>query len=191
MPGKLDIMDAIRKGLDEVRFDPDAKWVPRNQAIYAKLCAIGQEKFGCYVCAHRNCAPKAESPAWLHEMTWLEYTHHTVGLEKTDGWLVDTHLVVDHRWASEMEKVESGFSRLLLARAGVRLMICYDWREEWRHEKVKDAESLAGHLAEWVRHFNGSRAEDAYLLAVLCHDKVSDSYRFQCFTLGLSGATAW
>ena len=111
-------------------------------------------------------------------------------MEKTDGWLVDTHLHAEHRWGG-IEKVESSLSKLLLARAGVRLMVCYDWREKWRHDKVKDAESLASHLAEWIRHFNGSRAEDAYLLAVLGHDKVSDSHRFQYFTLGLSGATAW
>ena len=65
------------------------------------------------------------------------------------------------------------------ANSGVRLMICYDWREKWRHDKVKDAESLAGHLGEWVRRFNGSRAGDAYLLAVLGHDEVSNSHRFQ------------
>ena len=193
MPGKLDIMNAIRKGLDDVRFAPDVTWGSWTQAIYAKLCEIGQEEFGCYVCVQPSRAPKAESLAWLYAMTWLEYTHHTVGLRKTEGWLVDAHLLVDHRWARtrDIETVESGFSRLLLGRAGVRLMVCYDWREEWRHEKVKDAESLAGHLAEWVRRFNGSWAEDAYLLAVLGHDKVSDSHRFQYFTLGLSGVTAW
>ena len=195
MPEKLDIMNAIREGLDDIHFvsrdssGKDVSWKVWTKAVLAKLCEIGQDQFGCYVCTNRSHAPDAECSEWLYDMAWLEYASHPVGSVQANGWFVGAHLVAECEFSAfskSIGEIEDDFSKLLLARAGVRLMICYEWRKHWRHEGIKDAESLAAHLAERVQRFNGTCTEDTYLLAVLHHDDDSRAFRFKYFTLGLS-----
>lgn len=188
MPGKLDIMHAIREGLDTIDFsygEPRNSRTEWTRLILAKLCDIGQKQFGCYVCTNRHHAPKAESPAWLYNMTWLEYTAHEVGKVEPTGWLIDTPLVVKHNWGG-VAGVEADFSRLMLARAGVRLMLCYHLKDGWGRKGINNADDMARHLGEWVRRFNGTCAEDAYLLAVLGWDESLRAHRFRYFILGLN-----
>ena len=133
---------------------------------------IGQNQFGCYVCAN---TPKAESSGWLYDLTWLEYTSHDVGLAQTGEWLVDTHLVAECEWASSgrsIGEIDDDFSKLLLARASMRLMVCFEWGEGWHHNEIKNAKDLANHLGEQVRRFNGTRAEDCYLLPFCIGTKI-------------------
>ena len=184
MPGKLDIMHAIREGLDTIHFASDVGWADWTTKVKTKLCEIGH-RFGCYVCASQP--PEAECSEWLYDMTWLEYTSHKVGEVQTSGWLIGAHLVAECEWAhgnNPIGEVEDDFSKLLLARAGVRLMICYD-----RHSD--GPEGMAKQLAEFVQRFNGTRAEDAYLLAVLGWDDGLEAFKFNYFTLGLHGTVAW
>ena len=63
------------------------------------------------------------------------------------------------------------FEKLLLARAGVRLMI-FDGNYKPGSKGI--AEQLAGR----VREFNGSRAEDAYLLAAWERNANGWSFRY-------------
>lgn len=200
MPGKLDIMCAVREGLETLHFDStdssgrEVRWRVWTKAVYTKLCRIGQDQFGCYVCTNRNHVRKAECSEWLYDMTWLEYTSHAVGSPQTNRWLIGAHLVAECEWSSRPKSVgdiEDDFSKLLLARAGVRLMICYEWRERWHHNEIKVAEDLAKHLAGYVQRFNGTQAEDAYLLAVLGRDHGLGKFKFKYFKLGLNGAVAW
>ena len=60
-------------------------------------------------------------------------------------------------WRNEGD-IKDDFEKLLLARAGGRLMI-FTGLSESRSKKT------AERLARMVREFNGSRAEDAWLLA--------------------------
>lgn len=193
MPKKLDIMHAIRKGLDDAfaHSSDFPGWTTWTKDVLSKVCEVGQNQFGCYVCAN---TPKAECSEWLYDMTWLEYTSHTVGKAQTSGGLIGAHLVVECEWSSRHKsigEIEDDFSKLLLARAGVRLMVCYDWRDLWHHDEIKDAEGLAKFLAEQVQLFNGTQSEDCYLLAILCWDVEIGAYRFKHFELGLNGAIAW
>ena len=68
---------------------------------------------------------------------------------------------------------------LLLARAGVRLMI-FDGNYKPGSKGI--AEQLAGR----VREFNGSRAEDAYLLAAW--DRNANGWSFRYFTIEMNAA---
>ena len=197
MRGQIDIMNAIREGLDAIHFasrDSSGKytsWKAWTKSVYTTLCEIGQNQFHCRVCANRKRAPRADGPEWLYDMTWLEYPSHTVGWVQASGWFTGARLVAECEWSAfhqSIREVEDDFSKLLLARAGVRLMICYEWREHWHHDEIRDSESLAAHLARLVQRFNGTHAEDTYLLAVLGYETDSRVFRFKYFTLGLNGA---
>ena len=71
------------------------------------------------------------------------------------------------------------FEKLLLARAGVRLMI-FDGNYKPGSKGI--AEQLAGR----VREFNGSRAEDAYLLAAW--ERNANGWSFRYFTIEMNAA---
>ena len=190
-------MCAIREGLDVIDFPTGAgneRGAAWTELVMGKLCKIGQRQVRCYVCVSGSHG--AEAPGWLYNMTWLEYTAHKVGVEKTTGSLVDAHLVAECEWSTKVGDVEDDFSKLMLARAGVRLMICCaPWstrgdrnKNAWGRE-ITNAEEMADTLAEWVRRFKGTRSEDAYLLAVLGWNEGLERYGFNYFTLGLNGAT--
>ena len=176
MPGKLDIMDIIRDGLDDLCLRSDDGWTEWTIKVKAKLCEIGH-RLRYYVCASQ--LPGAECSEWLYDMTWLEYTDHTVGSAQTSGWLVDVPLVAECEW-SGVQEIEDDFSKLLLARASVRLMVCYDRHPNGPH-------GMAEQLAEFIQRFNGTRAEDVYMLAVLSWNDDEGSFRFRYFKLGLNG----
>ena len=86
MPGKLEIMRAIQKGLNGLEIDKpesDTKW---TEAVKTKLCEIGRGRFGLKVCA--GGVADCDYGEWLYDVTWLEY-------ERDNGPLVDAHLVAE------------------------------------------------------------------------------------------------
>lgn len=93
MPGKLEIMRAVRLGLDSLRGKGkrtarDKEW---TSAIKTELCRIGRCKFRCQVGARKNEVDEThlDYGEWLYDVTWLEYGG--------DGQLVDAHLERDDR----------------------------------------------------------------------------------------------
>ena len=173
MPGKFEIMRAVKEGLDGLatKIDsaaPDSEW---TKAIETELCRIGRESFRCKVYATDVPTNKKDGGEWLYDVTWLEY-------EKSGrGELTDALLVAECEWGSE-QKIEEDFEKLLLARAGVRVMIF--------HGGVKPG-ARSDLLAGKVKAFNGSRTEDAWLL--VAWERNGDGWRFRFFTIG-SGPSA-
>ena len=160
MPGKFEIMRAVQKGLDSIPIPAGAgnkKW---TRAAKTELCKIGRG-FGCYVCASGvDEEAKPDHGEWLYDVTWLEYG-------RNNGPLVDVTLVGECEWAGQTlssgdslkyrDAHDDDFEKLLLARGGVRLMIFQGSNED-------ASRKIAKRLAKRIREFNGSRAEDAWLL---------------------------
>ena len=90
MPGKFEIMRAVRDGLDNLEIAADAP--PRDWflVIATKLCDLGR-KFGWKVGASRVAEANRDRPEWLYDVTWLEY-------ERGGGLLVDAPLVAECEW---------------------------------------------------------------------------------------------
>ena len=182
MPGKYEIMRAVRKGLDGLTVDRRATDTEWTKAIKTELCRIGQD-FGCKVGAlksevHEGCRDYGE---FLYDVTWLEYGG--------DGQLVDAHLVAECEWANliKNDEIDDNFQKLLLACAGVRLMI---FNGDFECDGCKPgSRRIAERLAKWVREFNGSRAEDAWLLAAW-EKKGEDGWSFSYFTIESATAVA-
>ena len=180
MPGKLEIMREVQEGLDSLdvlRRANDTEW---TKAIKTKLCQIGQE-FGCKVGALKSEVDKDHRNygEFLYDVTWLEYGGH--------GQLVDAHLVAECEWCNliKSDEIDDDFQKLLLARAGVRLMI---FNGDFECDGCKPgSRRIAERLAEGIRDFNGSRAEDTWLLAAWEKTETGEEngkgWRFSYFTI--------
>ena len=177
MPGKFEIMRAVRDGLDKLEIDnpeDNAAWFP---VIATKLCKIGRE-FGCKVGARGVDKADRDYGEWLYDVTWLEYERERDGLKWPATALIEAHLVAECEWGN-CEKIVYDFEKLLLARAGVRLMI-------FTGTNQSNSEKIAGQLARRVREFKGFRAEDAWLLAAW--ETSNDDWWFRYFTIEMSAA---
>ena len=134
-------------------------------------CARFGRGFRFQVGASKVADENRDRPGWLYDITWLEY--------ERDGLLVDTPLVAECEWKSFGEIVYD-FEKLLLARAGVRLMIFGGYIKPGSKE-------IAKRLAERVREFNGSRVEDAWLLAAWeTSDDEEKGWLFKYFTIEMN-----
>ena len=178
MPGKFEIMRAVRKGLNSLEVGEGKNGTVWTTVVKTELCKIGRDRFGCKVCA--SGVDKADFGEWLYDVTWLEYEKNDRGKLVN---LVDAPLVAECEWGNKGD-IEDDFEKLLLARAGVRLMI-FDGNYQPGSKEI--AERLAG----GGREFNGSRAEDAWLLAAW--EKIdsatpNDWWRFRYFTIEMNAA---
>ncbi len=173
MAGTLDIMNAIREGLDDLKVTDG--W---TEAVLTKLCTIGRG-FGFQVGAKKDMVDEAhrDRGEWLYDTIWLKCDR--------DGRVIEVPLVAECEWKSP-KAIKYDFDKLLLARAGIRLMI-YDG-----HFKP-GPKGLAEQLATRIREFNSSRAEDVWLLAAW-HRTDSNGlkekgWRFKYFTVGKYSTT--
>ena len=172
MPGKFEIMRAVRDGLDNLEvvkpWTTDTEW---TKAVKTKLCEIGRE-FGCKVCASGVEKAARDYGEWLYDVTWLDY-------EKSgQGELVDAPLVAECEWGN-FDAIVEDFEKLLLARADVRLMI-------FTGSNQAKSGKIAERLARKVSEFKGSRAEDAWLLAAW--EGSTDDWWLRYFTIEMNAA---
>ena len=173
MPGKFEIMRAVREALDNLEIDDpkgDTEW---TKAVKTKLCEIGRI-FGCKVGAGGVDNPGYGE--WLYDVTWLEYERDYDGLKWPATALIEVHLVAECEWHRDknFEEIVYDFEKLLLARTGFRLMI-------FTGSNQAKSEEIAELLARKVREFKGSRAEDAWLLAAW--EGSNDDWSFRYFTI--------
>ena len=170
MPGKFEIMRAVCEGLNSLEVSKGEGPRVWGRAVKTKLCEIGQGEFGCYVCAS-GVDEAANHGEWLYDVTWLEYERDSLKSWPATA-LIEAHLVAECEWGN-FEEIVYDFEKLLLAHARVRLMIFdHNWAGVGSKEIV---ERLAGK----VREFNGSHAEDTWLLA----DWEQEDWSFRCFTI--------
>lgn len=77
-------------------------------------------------------------------------------------------LVAECEFSNKMVAgIVEDFQKLLVARAGVRLMIHEYWTDR---EEITDPACMANHLAELIQYFNHTQTGDLYLLAALGFD---------------------
>ena len=177
MPGKREIIDAIRGTLDGIGLIYPRDGGQYTKAIKTALCELGR-KFTYQVRASGVDIAESE---WLYDVTWLQYSR---GYEPgPDNRLVGIPLVAECEWGTSPD-VKYDFEKLLLARASVRLMIYGDFQQY----PESRGDGLAKRLAGYVGDFNGSGTDDAWLLATW--EKSDDADRgwlFRYFTVGLRG----
>ena len=178
MPDKLEIMRAISTGLNEIdrktlRPERETKW---TCAILSKLCMIGRQQFQYRT---RASSDDAHNTEWLYDLVWLRYN------DNPDRQLLDVPLAAECEWGAYDSPggIRDDFQKLLLAQAGVRVMIYSGLRRPPDHPK-QHLYSLptAKRLATHIREFN-SRAENAWLLAAWENDADNRKSWFRFFTI--------
>ena len=132
MPGKFEIMRAVREGLNGLEIDKPAGNTEWNKAVKTELCKIGRGRFGCYVCARDVDETDRDQGEWLYDVTWLEYEKNGRSELKARRKLVDAPLVAECEWG-DLGDIYDDFEKILLARAGVRLIISRWWLRPWFH----------------------------------------------------------
>ena len=167
MPKTSEIIRAVKEGLDDLsrRIPIGALTEKWTNGIKTELCRIGR-RFDYKVYAQDVPKKKKDGGEWLYDVTWLQY-------EKSDrGELTDAPLVAECEWGDTPD-IEDNFEKLLLARAGVRVMIVDAGTDRDYSDKI------ANLLAVKIKKFKGSRAEDAWLLAVV--EQSDDDWSFRYF----------
>lgn len=168
MPKNSEIMRAVKKGLDSLKSKvpigaPTEKW---TKVIKTELCEIGRDRFKCQVYAQDVPRDKTNGGEWLYDVTWLKYERNG------DGELIEAPLVAECEWGGKPH-IQDDFEKLLLARAGVRVMIVDAGTDP--HYPKEIAELLAGK----IKKFKDFRAKDAWLLAVV--EQSDGGWRFKYF----------
>ena len=176
MPGKFEIMRAVRDGLNSLKVAEDKNDAWWSTTVKTELCRIGR-KFGCKVGAKANEVDEADRDygEWLYDVTWLEYERDSLRSWPATA-LIDAHLVAECEWGN-FECICEDFEKLLLARTRVRLMI-------FDSDRAGGSKETAERLAGKIREFNGSHAEDAWLLA----SWENDDWSFRYFTIEMNAA---
>ena len=178
MPGKSEIMCAVRNGLDNLEIDDPKENAEWTRAVKTELYKIGRDRFSFEVYASGVENPEPGHGEWLYDVTWLEYEKNGCSELNARRKLVDAPLVAECEWG-DLGDIYDDFEKSLLARASVRLMI-FDGNQNPGSKKI--AEQLAGR----VREFNGSRAEDVWLLAAW--EGSNDDWSFRYFTIKMNTA---
>ena len=144
-----------------------------SKAVKTALCHIGRDDFRYHVYARDVDEECTNGGEWLYDVTWLEYGQPAYARPRP-GELTAAPLVAECEWGNKGD-IEDDFEKLLLARAGVRVMIFDGGIHTPRITEL---------LARKVREFNGSRAEDAWLLAAWKeHHGGFHYFTFQMYTL--------
>ena len=163
MVEKCEIMREVAEGLNSIKAESPSQVT--EPVVKTKLCEIGRNEFGFYVCA--KSVEKTDRGEWLFDVSWLKYD--------CDKSLIYVPLAAECEWGA-FKDIYYDFQKLLLARASVVLMI-FEARES-------SSKEMADCLAEKVGKFRGSGDENAWLLAAWerndCQEK---GWSFRYFTI--------
>lgn len=169
MAASHEMVRAVRQALDNLEIGAAESSTIWTRGIKTELCKVGRDCFGCTVgaLASEVVEDDRDHGEWLYDVTWLEY----------DGeYIVEACLVAELEWGGVAD-IDDDFQKLLLARAGVRLMI-FDGTYEPGSEKI--AERLARQAGEFRR----SSGEDVWLLAAWERSDERDTgCRFRYFSI--------
>ena len=185
MPEKGEIMRAVQKGLSHLKVgkgESDKVW---TEKVKTELCKIGRSfDYRVYARADEVHECERDGGEWLYDVTWIEYERGRDGLKWPATALIEAPLVAECEWGN-FEQIVYDFEKLLLARARVRLMV-FD-----SHRAGGSSKEVAERLAGKVREFNGSLAEDAWLLASWERSDAASPdgwWRFRYFMIEMNAA---
>ena len=146
----------ILKAIDEIEGQTDRQqWTDKEwtRKIKTALCEVGKGN-GYSVCAS-SVDTVTDHGEWLYDVCWLDY-------DAVDGgWLRGMPMAAESEWG-DMGAIEDDFSKLLVARASLRVMVC----NGGCLPDDTQGRATAERLQQSVGEYNGSRVGDTYLLIV-------------------------
>ena len=119
-----------------------------TQTVKTTLCKLGK-RLGCMTWA--TGVPKyCDGPEWLYDVVW------------GNSDLISVPMVAECEWG-DLGEIQYDFSKLLLARATVRVMVCDSWTTN------RDPAPIKKELRELVGAFYGAPG-DIYLLIIMVYE---------------------
>lgn len=163
--GRRDIVDVVIRDLDDLRISANAGRQAWSKKVKTALCKAGK-RCGFRVYASGVSEKRCDGGEWLYDVTWLEYEGRL---------LAAAPLVAECEWGRwERGSIQNDFQKLLLARAGVRLMI-------FDAEQTPGVLEAVEYMAEQVWDFRESSDDDIWLLAA--REWTNDSWLFRWFVI--------
>lgn len=154
-----EMIDQILAALDRIESIEDRdqwsnkKWTGK---IKTALCTVGQG-IGHYICAS-GVDLKTGCGEWLYDVCWLDYVDVGDGEKR----LRSMPMAAECEWGQSIGAIEDDFSKLLVARASLRVMVC---DSGWSAGNAA-GRATAERLQQWVGAYNGNQVGDVYLLIV-------------------------
>lgn len=146
--------------------DPDWNRPQWTQIVKEGLIGLA-DTHGCQAYASQ-CENNGRGE-WLYDVTWLQ-----AGRGPQDGLVADSPLVAEIEWSQGEGEIMRDFQKLILARAGTRLMV-------FESPNPKVAKERIGKMIAQVRAYSRTESGDRYIFACLdnCRSKV-EPYNFEC-----------
>ena len=154
-----EMIHQILKAIDELEGEIDRdQWTDERwtRKIKSALCKVGKRN-RYSVCASSVDTDK-DHGEWLYDVCWLKYGEND-GDEHV--WLRCMPMAAECEWGN-LGDIEDDFSKLLLARATLRVMVC----NSGRLSDDSEGRVTAERLQQWVREFARSQVGDTYLLII-------------------------
>lgn len=164
-PEKLQIMRVVWEGLKQINGADMTTNKKATSAVFSKLCEVAHS-FN-YLAGARGRPACCDWGEWLYDAVWYKYNN-----DQHDH-LVEVPLVAESEWSHDFTSVRDDFHKLLLARAGIRLMV-YQYQacigdihvteHEYRFRREKAARNIAERLTDSINAFEYRDDDDAWLL---------------------------
>ena len=167
------IIDEIIAAFRQQQQELSQRGQPRSrgewtQTVLTTLCKLGQGLgYTTWATSRRPYRIPSEccdGDEWLYDVCWLQYPSD----DPNHTWLISVPMVAECEWGN-LGDIEQDFSKLLLARATVRVMVYDSWRFD------RDPAVINNRLCELVSTFNGAPG-DIYLLIAMAYD--DESFKF-------------
>ena len=165
-----EVISAIQNGLnkinDQLTNNEDTKEWTRQ--VLTEIGDLGEDH-GCEV---YTSVRKFKYGGWLYDLCWVQYS------PKPEQYLIRMPLVLESEWGS-WKDVCNDFEKLLLARAGLRVMV-YGYDED-----KKDGKNVCQKLKKYFETFESGMQGDRYLLCCWDNDEKSKEFHYHEFKVRL------
>ena len=150
-----EMIEQILSGLGEIEGMPDrhhwsnTEWTRKIKTV---LCEVGTN---LHYSVWASGVDNTDGGEWLYDVCWLDY-------DGNDGnWLRRMPMAAESEWKN-IGEIEDDFSRLLVARASLKVMVCDGW---WLPDDT-EGQATAERLRQSVHEFEDCRVGDTYLLII-------------------------
>jgi hypothetical protein len=152
------IIEEIKQLLTGFVIDAHAQHIigdgPWTKEIKKRLAGMGNSYgYAASVGGFRD----EHEPEWLFDLVW--YKEEGKG---ENARLIEVPLVVESEWNLHFGHIKYDFEKLLVANAGLRLMIC--------QARIENRDRIFNYCKDAVAKYNLSRSGDTYLIALLDTD---------------------
>lgn len=158
---RKDIENVLIAFADEAsahQYKGDLSW---TSGIMEKLAELGCETYDLHI---STSAIDGYEKGWLYDMVWYEVE------DDSENKLVRIPLVVESEWNISLRSIKYDFEKLLVANAGLRLMIC--------QARTNKKELTLDYFEKAIKAYKQGQAGERFMIALLDVDNEAFSFHY-------------